>query len=166
MSEFEAVYLAHFEKVYRYVLSLCQNSALAEEITQETFCKAMEHMDQFDGKGRISTWLCQIAKNTYLSHYRKHKRLVPEASGEDWAGTASDMEEAYLDRETARTLHRLLHQLREPYKEVFMLRTFGELPFGQIGEIFGKTDSWARLVFYRAKNELRRRLDEGDLSGN
>ena len=48
----------------------------------------------------------------------------------------------------------------EPYKEVFSLRVFGELPFAQIGELFGKSDGWARLIFYRAKNELRRRLDE------
>ena len=64
----------------------------------------------------------------------------------------------HLDKENARRLHILLHNLNEPYKEVFTLRVFGELPFSQIGELFGKTDSWARLIFYRAKKQLQEDL--------
>lgn len=73
----------------------------------------------------------------------------------DTPDPALDVETAYLDREDARKLHILLHNLNEPYKEVFTLRVFGELPFSQIGELFGKTDSWARLIFYRAKKQLQ-----------
>ena len=73
------------------------------------------------------------------------------------------MEGQLLERETAWELHKLLHRLDEPYKEVFSLRVFGELSFSQIGQLFGKSDSWARLIFYRAKTELRRRADENQL---
>lgn len=158
MTDFEAVYTEHFQNVYRYVFSLCRNEALAEEITQEAFYKAMEHIGRFDGKCRLYVWLCQIAKNTYYTYFKKQKRCVPEADPELWE--APEFEDKLLDKEAAWKIHKKLHQLDEPYKEVFSLRIFGELSFSQIGELFGKTDSWARLVFYRAKKELRRDLDE------
>ena len=151
---FEKIYTEYFSDVYKYVLSLCRNEATAEEITQETFFKAMRHIDQFNGNCKLYVWLCQIAKNTYFKAIAKQKHIVPEMDT-DTPDPALDMETAYLDREDAKKVHILLHNLNEPYKEVFMLRVFGELPFSQIGELFGKTDSWARLIFYRAKNQLQ-----------
>ena len=157
MDEFEELYREHFSGVYRYALSLCRNAALAEELTQETFFRAMENLDGFRGQCSLFVWLCQITKNRYLTLCRKRKRLTdekaPEPSGE---GPEAEL----MEREDAKRLHRLLHELPEPYREVFSLRVFGELPFSQIGELFGKSDGWARLIFYRAKNELRRRFDE------
>lgn len=152
--DFEDIYERHFSDVYKYVRSLCYNETLAEEITQETFFKAMRHIDRFDGRCKLYVWLCQIAKNTYFSHHAKRKYTVPEMDAE-CAETAFDLESAYLEKEDAKRLHRLLHNLDEPYKEVFTLRVFGELPFSQIGELFRKSDSWARLVFYRAKKQLQ-----------
>ena len=133
--DFEKIYTEYFSDVYKYVLSLCRNEATAEEITQETFFKAMRHIDNFKA----------IAKQ---------KHIVPEMETVTTA-PALDVETDCLDREDAKKIHILLHNLNEPYKEVFMLRVFGELPFSQIGELFGKTDSWARLIFYRAKKQLQ-----------
>lgn len=158
MADFEQIYLAHFTDVYKYVYSLCRDAHLAEEITQEAFYKAMEHLDRFDGRCKLYVWLCQIAKNTYYSFCKKQKHYAPET--ECPPEPEVSIEHRFLDRETAFQLHRLLHRMEDPYKEVFSLRVFGELPFSQIGELFGKTDSWARLIFYRAKKELRRGLDE------
>lgn len=152
--DFENIYTEYFSDVYKYVLSLCRNEATAEEITQETFFKAMRHIDKFNGNCKLYVWLCQIAKNTYFKFTAKRKRILPEMDT-DTPDPVLDVETAYLDREDARTLHILLHNLNEPYKEVFTLRVFGELPFSQIGELFGKTDSWARLTFYRAKKQLQ-----------
>jgi RNA polymerase sigma-70 factor (ECF subfamily) len=152
--DFEQIYKEHFTDVYKYMVSLCRNEALAEEITQETFFKAMQNIDQFNGSCKLYVWLCQIAKNTYFSLHKKQKRHVSD--GElDLSDTVLDVERDYLDKDATRRLHILLHNLNEPYKEVFTLRVFGELPFSQIGELFGKTDSWARLIFYRAKNKLQ-----------
>lgn len=155
--DFQDIYSEHFSDVYKYVLSLCRNETLAEEITQETFFKAMRHIDKFNGNCKLYVWLCQIAKNTYYSYIAKHKRIVPEIDT-DYPDPISDLETDYLDKEDARRLHILLHNLNEPYKEVFTLRVFGELPFSQIGELFGKTDSWARLIFYRAKKQLQEEM--------
>ena len=155
--DFEQVYKEHFTDVYKYVLSLSRNATVAEEVTQETFFKALRKIDQFNGSCKLYVWLCQIAKNTYFALCQKQKRHI---KGDDTvlADVALDIETDYLDKDAVKRLHTLLHNLNDPYKEVFTLRIFGELPFSQIGELFGKTDSWARLIFYRAKRKLQEGL--------
>ena len=160
MEDFEAIYVQHFDGVYKYVFFLCRNETMAEEITQETFYRAMEHIDKFEGKCKLYVWLCQIAKNTFLTYAKMQKRHVSETDIDLSKQIEPSFENEILDKETVWKLHKLLHELSDPYKEVFSLRVFGELPFSQIGELFGKSDSWARLIFYRAKKELRRNLDE------
>ena len=163
MTDFEAIYAQYFESVFKYVFSLCKNKTIAEDITQEAFYKAMGHLDNFDGKCRLYVWLCQIAKNTYFTYAKKQNRYTTETEIELYEQTEPGFEEKFLKKETAWEIHKLLHQLSEPYKEVFSLRVFGELSFTQIGELFGKTDSWARLIFYRAKKELWRDNNENNL---
>lgn len=158
MTEFEHIYKKNYFIVYRYVLSLCRNAPLAEEITQEAFVKAMEHMDRFDGKCQLYVWICQIAKNTYYTYQKKQKRFVGEERIP--VEIKPGPEEQYLDKQIAELLYMLLDQLPEPYREVFSLRVFGELSFSQIGAIYGKTDSWARLIYFRAKKKLKEDLDE------
>ena len=162
MTAFEDIYREHFPGVFRYVYSLCRDEALAEELTQETFYKAMERLDSFRGETRMFVWLCQIAKNTYFTHRRKQQRQVSQETIADLP-VDSDLEEAFHDKEMAQKLLQLLHELTEPYKEVFTLRVYGQLPFAQIGQLFGKTDSWARVIYYRAKQEIRRNLNEREL---
>lgn len=160
MEDFEAIYVRHFDGVYKYVFSLCRNETIAEEITQEAFYRAMEHIGKFEGKCKLYVWLCQIAKNIFLTYAKRQKRYVSETDIDLSQQIEPSFESEILDKETLWKLHKLLHGLSEPYKEVFSLRVFGELPFSQIGELFGKSDSWARLIFFRAKKELRRDLDE------
>lgn len=154
MTDFGEIYAEHFFDVYKYVLSLSRDESIAEEVTQETFFKAMRNIKKFSGTCKLYVWLCQIAKNTYFTLYQKQKRTISDIDL-DLFDTTSDLETDYLDKDTAKRLHISLHNLDEPYKEVFTLRVFGELSFSQIGELFGKTDSWARLIFYRAKKQLQ-----------
>ena len=153
--DFEEIYRAYFADVYRYALALSGNPNMAEEVTQETFVRALTAIDSFRGECQLRVWLCRIARNQYLSLCRRRKRSA-EVPGEVESG---GVEEGFGDRETARLLHRLLHALPEPYKEVFSRRTFGELPFGQIGELFGKTESWARVTYFRARQKLREAME-------
>lgn len=153
--DFEAIYQAYFADVYHYVLALSRDAQIAEEVTQETFVRALTAIDGFRGECQIRVWLCQIARNQYRSLCRERKKFA-EAPGEAGDG---GIEDGFADRETARRLHVLLHALPEPYKEVFSLRTFGELPFGQIGELFGKTESWARVTYFRARQKLKEALE-------
>lgn len=139
--------------VYRFLLSLCGNEDLAEELTSETFYQAYLHIDRFRGECRPETWLCQIAKHALYREIRRAGQTVPwEQLGEPETG--GDLLERLSDREQALSLHRHLHRLSEPYKEVFMLRVFGELKFKEIAGIFSKSESWAKVTYYRAKNKL------------
>ena len=158
MAEFEDIYETDYPIVYRYVLSLCRNGPTAEEITQEAFVKAMEHLDRFDGKCRRYVWICQIAKNTYYTYLKKQKRFLPQELPPPEA--EADPEEQFFDKETAGRIYPLLDRLPEPYKQVFSLRVFGELSFSQIGALLNKTDSWARLTYYRAKKRIKEDLHE------
>ena len=158
MTDFERIYEDNFFIVYKFTLSLCRDASLAEELTQDAFVKALEHFEQFDRKCRLYVWLCQIAKNTYYSYLRKQKHLVSEAQVPlEWADSP---EETAIDKETAARLYAFLDRLPEPYREVFSLRVFGGLSFSQIGSVYGKTDSWARLIFYRAKKRIKEDLDD------
>ena len=154
MTEFEEVYRLYFRDVYRYCLALCRDEETAEEVTQETFFKALNAIDQFDGRCRLYVWLCQIAKNTYFSIQSKKR---PDGLESDIPAGES-LEDRLLTKESAFEIHRVLHRLEEPYKEVFSLRTFGELPFKQIGELFGKTESWARVTYHRARLKIKEEL--------
>ena len=149
MEDFDRIYADYFSEVYKFVLSLCQNPTLAEEITQEAFFKALKNINNFKGDCKLNTWLCIIAKNTFYSYTKKHGRQ----SGylDDFAPSGDDIEERFADKEMAYEIHKVLHKLKDPYKEVFWLRTFGELTFAQIAALFCKTESWARVTYYRAK---------------
>lgn len=155
----EDVYRTYYPTVYGYLFTLCKNKSLAEELTAQTFLKAVEHYGKFDGKGKLSTWLCQIAKNEYFRYYNKQKRRLSLSEYED-VPDCTDIEDVFTDKETAMKIHKLLHDLSEPYKEVFNLRVFAELSFADIAVVLGKTESWARVTYYRAKVKLLRSLEE------
>ena len=157
MTEFEEVYRLYFRDVYKYALSLTGDEHIAEELTQETFFKALRTIDQFDGRCKIYVWLCQIAKNTYLSLCRKEKHLDHETDTSLMSGD-QNIEDRYLSKESAFEIHKILHKLPEPYKEVFSLRAFGELSYQQIAELFGKTETWARVTYHRARLKIKEEL--------
>ena len=154
MTDFQEVYDLYFKDVYKYALSLCRNAHVAEEITQETFFKALKSIDSFRGQCKLYVWLCQIARNTYFSYSGREKGKQPEKEVSGGPG----LEERLLEQETAFEIHRALHALEEPYKEVFSLRVFGELSFRQIGDLFGKTESWARVTYHRARMKIKEEM--------
>lgn len=154
MTDFKEIYAQYFKDVYKYALSLSKNEAVAEEITQETFFKALNSIDRFDGRCKLYVWLCQIAKNTYFLYIKKAKRYDYN-TGVEMNLYDNNLEQRLLKKESAFEVHKALHKLKEPYKEVFTLRLFGELPFAQIAELFGKTESWARVTYHRAKLKIK-----------
>ncbi len=156
--KFEAIYERCYRPVYRFALSLCRDEHTAEEIAQETFVKAMAGYRDFRGGSDVTTWLCRIAKNVYFSGRRKRTALPLETLPEVSDGLSETIADALSDREMALQIHRHLHELDEPYREVFTLRVFGELSHGQIGALFGRTEVWARTTFYRAKTRLQERI--------
>ena len=153
MHEFEEVFQKFTPVIFGYLLSLCGDISLAEELTSETFYQAYLHIGQFRGDCKIETWLCQIAKNAFYKEQKRRKRFVDRESSQN---TTNDevFFEALEDKEQVLKIHKYLHLLREPYREVFMLRVFGDLSFKEIAEVCGKSESWAKVTFYRAKSKL------------
>lgn len=157
MDEFEKIYNENVKKVYCYLLSLCRNEFLAQELTSETFCKAIMKINSFRGDCDISVWLCQIAKNLYYSHCRKEKK-------QDNSLIESEIDFVLTidDKEQTKEIMTHLHSLDEPYKEVFMLHIFAEIELKEISKLFDKSESWARVTFYRAKEKIIQKLREGN----
>ena len=160
MTGFESIYEEYYLHVYRYIYSMCRNEYLAEEICQDTFYKALETIDRFDGKCRLYVWLCEIAKNKYFTYLKKQRRYKEVAGLDIQVSAVENVENDLLDKDTALRIQKLLKQLPEPYREVFSLRVFEEKPFSQIADMYGKSDGWARVIYCRAKKEIRRRLYE------
>lgn len=158
MDTFEELWRDYSSVVYRYLLSLSGDGDLADELTAETFYRAWLHIGSFRGDCKIETWLCQIAKNALSKEQRRRGRHMPWEAAPEIA--APSFPDALEDRDTALRLHRHLHQLKDPYREVFMLRVFGELPFADIAAVCGKSESWAKVTYYRAKEKLIRAMEE------
>jgi len=157
-NDIEKIYAQYAKIVYHYVFSLCRNETTAEDVTSETFLKAIQAIDKFKGDCSVKVWLCQIAKNTYFSLVKKSKVEVPVDSEAVIESELSDFTDKLLDKASALEIHRCLRTLEEPYKEVFSLRTFGELSFSEIAELFNKTENWARVTYHRSKLKLKEAL--------
>ena len=157
MQPMEEIYKSYAMTVYKYLLSMTHDEDLSEELTQETFYQAIRTIDRFDESCRISTWLCGIAKNVLITYRRKNKQHE-ELS--DWDAPEPPEQEEAIRAEERVLLIRRIHDLQEPAREVVYLRVFGELSFKEIGEIFGKSENWARVTFYRGKEKLRKEVEQ------
>ena len=162
--EFEKIYIRYFNDVFLFLKKLSKDESIAEEITSETFFKAMRSIDHFRGETDVRVWLCQIAKNCYFSYLKKQQRVVDIDAIDDieLSDNKDTIEEQISKQYDAMQIHLLLHNLAEPYKEVFMLRVFGELSFKQIADIFQKTDNWACVTYHRARNKIVTQMEDKD----
>ena len=158
--EFEDIYSSYFKDVYLYTLRLSSSKEIAEEVTAETFFKALKSISSFRGDCSIVTWLCQIAKNSYYTYLKKNGRTI--CLDDDIANTASeqDLETIAIDHDEALRIKRHLHELPEIYKEVFMWRIYAEMSFDEIGSLFGKTANWACVTYHRARKMIMDKMEE------
>ena len=159
MTEFESIYREYFRDVELYLRAICRDELLAEELTAQTFFQAMKALPKFRGDCDVRTWLCSIGRNCYLSYLRKTK---PSESVDTLQipDPRTSLEDRITDRDQAMTIHKVLHALPEPYKEVFSLRVFGQLSFGDIGSIFGRTANWACVTYHRARQKIQQQMEE------
>lgn len=163
MNDLNEIYRLYADDVYRYLLKCTGKEDAAEELTQETFLRAIRNIHTFRGETSVKAWLIVIAKNCYYNAMRspwKYPQELDETIASDH--TDDHLFESFADRESAKRIHIALHRLQEPYKEVFSLRVFGELPFRDIADLFGKTESWAKVTFYRAKTQIITALNKED----
>ena len=153
MLDFEMVFRENNQFVFRFLMKLCGDVSLAEELTQETFFRAYMNLSALRSEEKVAVWLCQIAKNTYFAWFNEQKRKQP-ISQPISANSTPDLAELFEEKELAGRTFSVLHALEEPYKEVFMLSVFGGLSLKDISAMFGKSESWARVTYYRAKQKI------------
>ena len=150
---FHEIYEKYSTDLYSFIIKLCGNEQLAKDIMQDTMLRAFTHFDQYNGRCNIKTWLCTIAKNVYFDHLRKSESRNTSLDTAENAAVDS-FEQSLTDSDTAIRIHHLLHELDEPYREVLLLRIFAELKFSDIGSVFGKSENWAGVTYYRGKQKL------------
>lgn len=156
MQSMEEIYQSHAQTVYHYLLSLTRDPDLSEELTQEVFYQAVKSISRFDGSCKISTWLCAIAKNQLRVYRRKHP-ATSELTAETLA--AQYAEPDVLGNLGAIELLKKIHALEPDKREILHLRIFGGLSFREIGDVLGHTENWARVMYYRGKETLKKELE-------
>ncbi|MFS0861114.1 RNA polymerase sigma factor [Fredinandcohnia sp. 179-A 10B2 NHS] len=161
MANLDSIYRQYADDVFRYLMCLCHDPILSEELTQETFYQAVKSIDRYNGQCKMSVWLCQIAKHSYYKYVDK-KRKTKSQSLEDYQSFASPLtnpESELIEKEDKISFYRKIYVLENPYREVVLLRILGDLSFKEIGEIHMKTENWARVTYYRAKEKLGKEVD-------
>lgn len=159
--DMDSAYQEYASLVYHFLYSHTRDAEWSQELMQETFLRAVSSISRYDGSCKLSVWLCQIAKHILYQELRKKKRMetveltdyLPDAS-------APDGESSVLKQESKIELYQAVHHLPEAEREVVLYRITGELSFREIGAILGKSESWCRTVFYRAKQKIKKELNE------
>lgn len=150
----EQLYRENARIVYHYTMSLCHDPVLAEDLTQETFLRAFQSLERFNGSCKLSTWLCQIARHLYYQHLAKNGREIPMQPDEDLPSNRPLPESTVLNRLELLHVLKEMQKLPSQMREVIYLRTTADLSFREIGEILGQSENWARVNFYRGKKLL------------
>ena len=157
MEDFTEVYRTHYLRVHRFFWALSGNEHQADELTQEVFCRAILHIGRYRDQGSMLTWLCPIGKNLWISECRKRKRLVPLEDAPPVS--VPGPEEAILEQERQQALRRAILTLPEEQRDVVILHIYGNIPLKAIAAQKGKSESWGKVTFYRAKQKLAQELE-------
>jgi len=156
MQDIEEIYKEYFEIINKYLFCLTHNNDISEELTQETFCRAVSKINTYNGKCKMSVWLCQIAKNLWYDYCRKNKKMTDIGEETFLNVQATDnLEEQVISNDEKIALYKKMQSLDKKTREVIYLRITGELSFREIGFILNQTENWARVTFYRGKNKLK-----------
>ena len=156
MQDIAKIYEEYFETVNKYLFCLTRSNDISEELTQETFYRAVKNIGKYKGECKMSVWLCQIAKNLWYDECRKNKKIINQEEKDliDIQDLNTLEEQVILDNEKME-LYKKMQTLDAATREVIYLRITGELSFKEIGNILNKTENWARVTFYRGKNKLK-----------
>lgn len=155
MQDMEQIYEKYFETVNKYLFCLTHNSDISEELTQETFYRAVKNINKFKGNSKMSVWLCQIAKNLWYDELKKNKKSKNIEEEIFLIQSENEVERDVISNDSKLQLYKKLQKLDKNTREVIYLRITGELSFKEIGDILNKTENWARVTFYRGKQKLK-----------
>ena len=160
VSPYDEIYELYASKLYYYCFKLTKDTYMAEDLTQQTFLKAMEKLHTFKNESSILTWLCTIAKNEFINQLNKNKRLTYEKILDIYhENDVTNVEDIVLSKHTIRKLARIIKGLDEPFREIFILRVYNEMSFKEIGSLYNKSDIWARVNYHRAREKIKNKIE-------
>lgn len=155
---FEQLYEENHKKVYGFLYRMCNDTSVAEDLTQETFLQAYVSFHKFRGECKVSTWLVAIGKNVYFKYLKKNKKQLDSANLEvvinSYYEGASDPQDIISKENLEETLKDMVNSISKKYKEVVLLRIYGNLSFGEIGNVLHISENSAKVIYYRAKKQL------------
>lgn len=152
MKELEQLYDKYYKKLYGYCITLTRNKDAAEDLVEESFYRAVKNIDKFRGDSDIGVWLCSIAKNIFYTECTKKKKRLLYTPEPDAFG-------AMEDRENVKEILICMNRLEEPYRGVFFLRVFGQIKYSEIAQVYGKSENWAYVTYFRAKLKIIESLE-------
>ena len=159
MRKIEKIYREYYDTVFKYLFCLTHDKELSEDLVQETFVRMIKNIDKFEGKSKLSSWLCEIAKNLWIDYLRKNKRKVELNENEELnIQSEQNIENEYIEREDENKVFEKIKALDEISQKVMYLRIKGEMSFKEIGDVLGKSENWARVTFYRAKQKVKEEM--------
>ncbi|KJS75344.1 MAG: hypothetical protein JL56_08250 [Desulfotomaculum sp. BICA1-6] len=156
MSTIEKLYQRYRVSIFRYLYRMGGDYHLADELTQETFCRAFVSLKGFRGESALSTWLFGIAYYVYTGYLRGRpvgcnlplKHDIPDVNN------TNDPSWHLEARENWRLVRLALDKLPVDYRTVIILRELEGLSFEEIGTILGKSPATARVTLFRAKQKF------------
>ena len=155
--DMEEFYQRNYRIVYCYLFSLCQDIHTAEDLTSETFLRAIQKIDTYDDRIKASTWLCTIGRNLYRTQLKRESRRTDLEK--IILADPDSPEDALLRKEQIRLLVKAVEELEEIKRQVFLLRRQG-MSFREIGDVLGRTENWARVSYFRIKETILQRMEE------
>lgn len=156
MENIEEIYKKYANLIKNYIYTITGNKELAEEIMQETFMVAINQINKFRGECDISVWLCSIAKKILNKRSKKDSQYKSISIEDVEIIDDKRIEEDYIENDNKLKLYNALQNLDAITREVMYLRLTGELSFKEIGKILNKSENWARVTFFRAKQKLNK----------
>lgn len=161
MATFQKVYEEYAQPVYRFLLSLAGDESFAEELLQETFYQALQHIDKFEGRCSLYTWLCQIGKNSWIKEIQRNNRYYDLSWDDLTISTgAPSLETQVITKDEYRRAHQAMQKLKDPYRDVFIMHAIGGIKLKEIAYIYRKSESWARVTYFRARQQIAKEVQK------
>lgn len=155
----EELFARFYPDVYRYLFGLCHDASLTEDLASEVFVEVVKSIAAFRGESDIRTWIFTIARRRWFRYLEKRKRSVETEELTDTLAAGRTPEERYFRREAAERILEILDQEPERTRRIVLMRVEG-YSFWEIGQMMGISENSARVIDFRAKSKIRKKLEE------
>lgn len=156
----EELFTCYYDDVYRYLYSLSKDPSLTEDLVSETFLEILKSIASFRGESDMKTWIFSIARHRWYRYLRRRRpTLSLEELPEQLASQAPSLDRRCYDRQVAQEILRLLEEVPERTRKILWMRMDG-YSFYEIGKSCGITENSARVICFRVREKIRKKLRE------